>query len=257
MKYSTRAVTALVAVVAIAGFVFSAEADHHTPIEQAVASADRPEADRERDVGRKPAAVLAFYGVEPGMTVVDLHSGGGYFTRILSDIVGDEGRVIAHNGTRTPEDRRPAIVEQYAGMDNVDVIFTDPEAIDAADGSVDVVLLILVYHHWHYNEANGEDQPKALSGQLANVYRMLKPGGVFGIIEHLAPEGSGRAASAANHRVPEDIAIMDLTGAGFRFEGASDIHDDHDVDDINIDWHDTTPRGETRRFVHLYRKPAE
>lgn len=257
MTYSSSPLAAVVAALAITAFSFAASADHHTPIEQAVANPDRPETDTVRDAGRKPAKVLAFYGVEPGMTVVDLHSGGGYFTRILSGTVGDDGTVIAHNGANTPEERRTAVAEQYSEMKNIDLAFANPEDIDAADGSVDVVLLGLVYHHWHYNEATGEEQPANLEGRLANVYRMLKPGGVFGIVEHLAPEESGRAASAANHRVPEDIVIMDLTGAGFTFEGASDVHDDHDVDDINIDWHDTTPRGETRRWVHLYRKPAE
>jgi len=66
-------------------------------LESRLADASRAEADRARDAGRKPAEVLAFLGIEPGMSVLDLMAGGGYYTEVLSLAVGPEGQVVAHN----------------------------------------------------------------------------------------------------------------------------------------------------------------
>lgn len=221
----------------------------------AIANPLRPESDRERDEGRKPAEVLAFFGVEPGMRVVDLHAGGGYFTRLFADIVGPEGGVVSHNSPRrVPEKDRPAREAAFEGYDNIEFAYADPKDLDMADGSVDFVFLGLVYHHWHYGEDTGEELPPASVERLANVYRMLKPGGVFGVIEHKAADDASRADSAAIHRVPPAIAEADITGAGFVLEGTSDIHT-YPEDDVTLFWRENTPRGRTNRFVHFYRKP--
>ena len=67
--------------------------------EQAVAAEGRTDADRERDAGRKPAEVLEFFAIEPGMSILDMFSGGGYYTELLSHVVGPEGRVVAHTNS--------------------------------------------------------------------------------------------------------------------------------------------------------------
>ena len=72
-------------------------ADGHSAIEQAVANSARPEADTLRDSNRKPAEVLEFFGIEPGMNVLDIFAGGGYYTEILSYLVGDDGKVTLYN----------------------------------------------------------------------------------------------------------------------------------------------------------------
>lgn len=222
----------------------------------AVANPARREADRERDEGRKPAGALAFYGIEPGMAIVDLHAGGGYFTRLFSDVVGPEGSVVVHNSTRVPEEDRPKRAEALKDYENLEFVYADPNELEMADGSVDVVFLGLVYHHWHYTEASGEALPPESVERIANVYRMLKPGGVFAVIEHIAVADATRAASAALHRVPPAILVADVTAAGFVHEATSDMHT-HAEDDITLFWRENTPRGMTNRQVHLFRKPPE
>lgn len=248
-------VYAIAMVVSVGSYV--AEAGHHTPIEQAVQNPDRPEADTERDAGRKPAEVLTFFGIEPGMNVVDLYSGGGYFTRLFSSVVGPEGHVTAHNSFRTPEERRPEVVARWEALGNVNTIFSEPEGLDLPDNSADVIVLSLIIHHWHYAPDSGDAVPAKTQAALANMLRILKPGGTFSVIEHLAPEGTSREASAAIHRIPAEMAIADITAAGFLLDGESDVHSDHPEDDIATYWRDKTPRGQTQRLVQRFRKPTE
>lgn len=222
----------------------------------AIANPARPEADRERDEGRKPAEALAFYGLEPGMTIVDLHAGGGYFTRLFSTVVGPGGSVVAHNSTRVAEADRAEREEAFQDYANIAFVYADPSELEMADGSVDVVFLGLVYHHWHFTEDSGEELPPLGVERLANVYRMLKPGGVFGVIEHISVADATRAASAALHRVPAPTTEADITAAGFVLEATSDMHTYPD-DDVTLFWRENTPRGQTNRLVHLYRKPLE
>ncbi|MEE8371309.1 MAG: methyltransferase domain-containing protein [Sphingomonadales bacterium] len=220
----------------------------------AVANPARPETDTVRDEGRKPAQILDFFSINPNQTVVDLYSSGGYFTRLMAHVVGPEGSVTAHNSNRVKEENRPKLIESFKDYSNVNFFFGDPSELENADGSVDVVFMGLILHHWHYVKEEGEVLPEITKKRLANVYRMLKPGGIFAIIEHKATAGWSREQSAALHRVPPEMAIADITSAGFVFAGETDIHT-HAEDDITKFWRENTPRGMTNRFVHLYRKP--
>jgi predicted methyltransferase len=218
----------------------------------------RTEENSARDEGRKPGKVLAFYGVKEGMTVVDIASGGGYFSEILSGAVGPEGQVRAQNraGPRI-NDRIDALNEHYAQFGNITLDITEPDtALPYEDNSVDVVLLSLIIHHLHYDEASGEAMP-ATSGEIyADVKRVLKPGGVFAVIEHTAAAGSSRAESAAWHRAPEATIKADVTSAGFVFDGAAEIHVNPD-DDLKNVWYEAGLQGKTTRMVHRYVKPAK
>lgn len=220
----------------------------------AVADPGRPEADTVRDAGRRPGAVLDYYGVAPGMTVLELH-GGGYYTRILSKAVGEDGTVIAPMRPGTPEDKRPGIIEGFAAYPNVKLPFANPDEVDLPDNSVDVAFLMLVIHHYHFSAEEGDVMPSYAKKRYENVLRMLKPGGLFGVIEHKAPDDSSREASAKLHRIPGPTAIADLTSVGFEYVGESDLLDGHEEDDITLYWRGNTPRGHTRRIVHTYRKP--
>lgn len=235
----------------------SAAADIEISAHIAAAVADplRPEEDTIRDNGRSPAAVLEYYGIEPGMRVLELH-GGGYYTRILSRALGDEGSLVAPLNPRTPEDRRAEVAERLAPYTNVEAPYANPEDVDLPDNSVDVAFLMLVYHHYHYTEEEGEVLPALSKARLENVLRMLKPGGIFGVIEHKSLDDATRAGSAALHRVSEPQTIEDITGIGFEFVSASDLLDGHDQDDVTLMWRGNTPRGHSRRLLHTYRKPV-
>ncbi len=219
----------------------------------------RTEENRARDEDRKPGEVLAFYGIKEGMTVVDVASGGGYFSEILSGAVGPEGQVHAQNraGPRI-NDRIDALNEHYAKFGNVTLDITEPgAALPYADNSVDVVLLSLIIHHLHYSEETGEAMPARSAEYYADIKRILKPGGVFAVIEHKAADGSSRAESAGWHRIPEATMKADVTSAGFVFDGSADKIHMNPEDDMKNFWGDTGLRGKTTRLVHRYVKPAK
>ena len=204
--------------------------------------------------------VMEFFGITSGQRVVDMASGPGYYTRIISEIVGPEGTVVAQNPGDAPfvNDKFKAMLDtQYADYSNVELTYDPVEDMTLPDNSVDAMFLFLVIHHWHFSEDDGETIPAVSATRYANIIRMLKPGGFFGVIEHLAAEGMSREASAGIHRIPRETAVADVTSAGLILDGESDLLADH-ADDISSYWkEDGTPRGTTTRIVHLYRKPAE
>lgn len=239
-------------------------------ITAAVNNPNRSEENRVRDGDRKPAEVLSFFGVEPGMTVVDLGSGGGYFTEILSNAVGPDGSVYAQfrAGERF-EQGRPELEAKYAPFGNIRIdAVQSGAALPYADSSADIVLLSLIIHHYHYSEESGETMPASSALAYADIQRVLKPGGVFAIIEHRAIDGASRADSASWHRIPESILMEDVTSAGFVFDGEDEtIHFNPD-DPMNTAWFAVTEkedgtsersdnglRGKTTRLVYRFKKP--
>jgi predicted methyltransferase len=219
----------------------------------AVANSNRPESEVARDGARKPAEVLSFYGVKPGMTVLDMFSSGGYYTAVISNLVGENGKVYAHNSPNGKDRRGEALAEKYKAFPNVELKWTAPAEQDLPDASVDAVFIVLIYHHLHYSEADGEMTPASTKTLLAEVKRVLKPGGVFGVIEHTAAAGSSRVESASWHRTPAQTAIDDITAAGFEYAGSASIHVNAE-DDLKNYWRPAGLSGKTTRFVQKYIK---
>lgn len=149
-------------------------------LQAALADSSRPEADRARDAGRKPAEVLAFFDIGPGDTVADLLTGSGYYSRILVNAVGAEGTVYAGNN--------PFYLDFFKDKWNAafqEPSFKDVQRVDGPldsvalpqDGSLDAVIMALAYHDLFLIE---EDRNK----MNARILAALKPGGVYGIIDH-------------------------------------------------------------------------
>lgn len=248
----------LLSLAAVATVATSAVMANDLPanIQAAVDNTNRNPENIARDADRKPGKVLKFFGVEEGMTVVDIASGGGYFTEVISGIVGPDGNVRAHN---TPsqqfEDGRAALEAHYANFGNIAIdVVERGAALPYEDNSVDILLLSLIVHHLHFDEADPDAMPGRSAAIYADFKRVLKPGGVFAVIEHTAAPGSSRADSAGWHRAPEDIIKADITGAGFLFDGGADIHMNPDDDQMNV-WFEVGLRGKTTRMVHRYVKP--
>jgi len=226
---------------------------HYT---EAVARSTRAADDREQDAGRKPAEVLEFFGISPGMRVLDLYAGGGYYTELLSYVVGPSGSVVAH--TNSPYlsfvgERFNARLE-HNRLPNVEVLIAENNELELPAETFDAVLMILCYHDIYYsNPANGWakiDGPRL----LAELYGAMKPGAVLGIVDHHAETGAPRETGGTVHRIDPGIVIAELEAAGFAVEEKSNILRNMD-DDYGKNVFDPAVRGKTDRFVLRFRKP--
>jgi len=221
--------------------------------ESSLSNPGRASTDQARDAGRKPAEVLAFLGVDPGMTVVDLLAASGYYTEVLSLRVGTEGKVYAHNTAFMLSFRDgandKAMAERLADNRLANVERWDREFSDLGlkEGSIDFAITALNFHDIYNN--GGTD---AAQGVLAAVKFILKPGGVLGIIDHV---GIKDADNEKLHRIDPDIVREEASKAGYEIDGESDLlanlEDKHDANVFG------ELRGKTDRLLIRFRKPQE
>lgn len=223
-------------------------------IADAVASADRPAKDTARDADRKPADVLAFFGIAPGMTVLDVNSGSGYYSEILSYLVGPKGSVYAHNDELYWGFVQKDLAERYDGrLPNVTQIKADVPKLDLPAGSMDAALLVLAFHDFYYTP---ESRPKPVDvpAALARIKAALKPGGVFGVVDHAAKPGSPASSGNTLHRIDEALLKKQVLDAGFVLDAESDILRNPDDDRTKSPFTEGL-RGKTDRFVLRFKKP--
>ena len=242
-----RLTVALVSVGLVIGGVAVAQTPETTA---AVADSSRPEADRARDAARKPAEIVAFAGVKPGMTVAELSPGGGYYTRILSKTVGPNGHVFAivpAAFAQTPG-RLDNINALAASLGNVTVVTADFTNF-TLEHPVDLAWTTENYHDFH----NG---PTAnIAGVNSSVFRALKPGGIFFVEDHAAADGAGAEATSALHRMDPTLALQELTAAGFVLDAKSDLLKNPD-DPKTVANRDGAVQGHTEKFAYRMRKPS-
>lgn len=222
----------------------------------AVANESRTAADRERDANRKPDEVLSFFGIEPGMDVLDMFSGGGYYTEIVSRVVGPEGSVHAHSNSAYTQFVGEEATNRYADdrLPNVEFLMAENNELDLSAGSFDAILMILAYHDIYYVAPNDGwpkiDGPKLIAG----FYEGLRPGGILGVVDHVAAAGSPRETGNTLHRIDPEIVIAELEAAGFVLEDKSDVLRNMD-DDHSQSMAAPEIRGRTDRIVLRFRKP--
>lgn len=236
----------------------AAPAADRQAIQAAVASPDRLPADREEDAWRAAPAVLEFLGARPGMSVVDVVSGGGYFTELLSRAVGPRGSVTAQNpemflgfvGKRLEErygnDRLPNVKRLEGG----NTLSLPADAYDAA-------LLVNIYHELYVVRTDGRPQPLAPDPQpfVAELFKALKKGGVAVVEDHVAaPGGTPVEVATALHRVDPEVVKKDFAAAGFVFDGENNALRNPD-DDHSLRMGDESVRRKTDRFLLRFRKP--
>ncbi len=222
----------------------------------AVANTARPEVDLGRDAGRKPADVLEFFGIAPGMSVLDLFSGGGYYAEILSHLVGPDGHVVAHSNLRYLDFVGDEFKARHADnrLPNVDVLMAENNELELNANQFDAILMVLSYHDtYSVDPENG--WPKIDTPKLhAELINSLKPGGVLGVIDHYAETGSPRETGDTLHRIDRDIVIAELELAGFVLDAKSDMLRNME-DDHTLGVFDPSVRGKTDRFVLRFKKP--
>jgi predicted methyltransferase len=236
-------VLALAAVSPSAGF---AQSD----LAAILASPDRPQADRDADVNRHPDKVIEFFGIKRGDKVADLLTGGGYWTKILVPLVGPEGRVYAGNNPFFGRFYAEAFGKVLAEPAFAKVVRIDGPVDKIAlptDGSLDAVLMVMAYHDLFLTD---EDR-----GALnRKVLAALKPGGVYGIIDHEAGAGAGSSKIKDLHRIEKKTVVDEVQAAGFRLAREADfLH--NAADDHSKKIFDPSVMGKTDRFVLRFEKP--
>ena len=224
-------------------------------IRAAVDAPDRSPEDRALDAGRKPAELLSFFGIQPGMRVAEIAAGGGYTAELLARAVGPSGAVYGVNSefildrfARAPwEERlRKPIMKNVVRLDRS---FDDPLTADAT--GLDAVLCVLFYHDLFWMKV---DRAK----MNAAVLRALRPGGIYAIVDHSARAGSGASDVETLHRVEEQLVRDEITRAGFELVESADFL--KNASDTR-DW-SASPRfageqrGKSDRFVLKFKKPG-
>jgi predicted methyltransferase len=193
---------------------------------------------------RHPAETMEFFGVAPGMTVVDVLPGGGWYTKLLLPYLGDEGKVIGTNYATGmwklfgyPPERLKELeswaddwtegAQEWRDEGDASVsAFVLGDVPDSNHGSADVVLFIRALH----NMARFEEQGGFLNTALKNAYDVLKPGGVVGIVQHRARDDMPDEWADGSAGYLKESYVTDMVeAAGFELMGATDINaNDHD-----------------------------
>lgn len=224
-------------------------------IQQALESPNRLEADLEKDANRHPEKVLEFFGFKPGMDVLDLFSGGGYYTTIVSSLVGKEGSVTAHNNPAYIAFVDDELKQRYAEGKPANVVDLISEAneLEFAQGKFDAALAILTWHDFYYIDLENNWPKIDAAGMVENLCHALKPGAVLGVVDHVAaPGGDVWETAQTLHRIDPARIKSDLEGSCFEFEAEAEFLR-NTSDDYNLPMFDQKVRGKTDRVVYRYR----
>ena len=248
-----RGIVGTIAVGAIVLGFFSdlpAAARSEDAIELAVSAKGRPAEDVARDADRKPQDVMRFFEIEPGQRIAELMTGKGYYAELLARVVGPEGRVHAQNSAFVLKRFAEApLSERLSNPELANVERLDSElATPRLPKDLDTVLMILFYHDTYWQEIDRAAMNRA-------VFDALKPGGIYGIIDHHAEAGSGSRDVETLHRVDAAIVRDEILAAGFELEAESSLLR-HPEDSRESNVFDGKVRGRTDRFIYRFRKPG-
>ena len=219
----------------------------------AVSADDRVAADKALAGGRKPAELLAFAGVKPGMKVAEIGAGGGYTTELLARAVGPTGKVWAENAQFAAKFIEPTWTDRLKKpvMQNVvrvDREMDDPLPPEAKD--LDLVVIVLLYHDAVWLKVDRDKMNRA-------IFAALKPGGAYVVVDHSARAGTGTNDVQSIHRIEQKVVEEEVARAGFKRAAEADfLRNPGDT----RDW-STAPnaagekRGTSDRFVVSFVKP--
>jgi predicted methyltransferase len=217
-----RVATQAIALLLSAGLAVSGVQAAAVPayITAAIADSARPDSDRERDAQRKPAETLAFAGVKPGDQVLEIAPGKGYYTRLLSAIVGPKGKVTVYligplpkPGTPPPPVQAIAADPHYSNVTLIMQRLTEAKPSAAFE---------LVWTTQNYHDLHNVPDLSMLAVNNA-IFNALKPGGVYFVLDHAAEAGSGARDTNTFHRIDEESVKNEVTSVGFKLAGESNV----------------------------------
>jgi predicted methyltransferase len=250
-----RAAVAVSLWVAIGLALLAASAKAADVYDAALTQPARPAADKQRDALDHPAELLRLAGIAPGMHVADVLAGGGYYSELLSHLVGPSGKVLLINNAAYDawsDDLNARLAANR--LPNVEHLTVDLNHMNLPAQSLDAVLLIKVYHDLYWVSSKAEEWPKIdVDSVLTQLARALKPGGKLLLVDHSAKAGTGASAATPLHRIEEAYAIKDFEAHGFKVVAKSDLL--RRADDARDQLTYKGPMvGKTDRFVVVFRK---
>jgi len=219
-----------------------------------LATGGRSAEDKARDAGRRPAGVVAFLEIEPRMTVIDVIASGGYYSEVLAEAVGPDGKIYAQNIDFALKFRDGMYAKEISArlaegrLPNVERLDREFDDLGLAPGSVDAALTALNFHD--LLDGRGAEAATDFLVALRNV---LKPGGVLGLIDHAGLPGEDESNKKL-HRIEEARVVAAVEAAGFTVEATSEILRNPE-DDRTQSVFAPHLRGHTDRFVLKLRKP--
>jgi predicted methyltransferase len=216
-------------------------------IRSAVESPSRSAEQKARDINRKPAELLTLSGIKPGERVVEFASFGQYFTGMLSDIVGSKGQVYMYDLPYTEKRAGAASRAFVAAHPNAKYELVDYNTLELPQ-PVDIVYIVLYYHDLFINSID----TKSLN---ARIFKALKPGGIYFIVDHNAAPGSGTRDTKALHRIDPAVIRQEVSAAGFELVEESSLLA-HPADDHTKMVFAPDLRGLTDQTVFKFRKPV-
>ena len=246
-------ISAFAVAAAVAAAAPALAASPSPELKAAVAAAHRSEANRARDQYRHPAETLAWFGIKPTDTVVELWPGGGWYTEILAPYLAEKGQLIVAaptaKGLEGSQKRLAARPELFGKVTAVNF----PTALGGtgvAPGTADAVLTFRNVHNWRMGYLQPEKQDYSVAA-FREIYAMLKPGGVLGIEDHRLPEGADAERERSSGYIKTSTIRRLAEEAGFKFVGSSEVNANKKD---TADWEDgvwtlppTYAKGETDR----------
>ena len=227
------------------------------PLPPNVSSWPRPAADLSRDAVRRPDEILTFSGVQPGLTILELEAGDGYFTELFSHAVGPGGRVLMQN----PPEFRSLVSEpvsaRLAGnrLANVVEVWTPFSALSAPPGSVDLVTWLQGPHELFYRPDGATSALGAPEQVYPVIFQTLKPGGYFVVLDHAAAQGAPAETGHTLHRIDPARVRASAAAAGFIMEEESAVFS-NPADSHDLSVFDDAIRGRSDQFLFRFVKPG-
>jgi predicted methyltransferase len=228
------------------------------PIAAAIA-AERFATDRTEDDWRKPDAVLRFLEIAPGQHVLDYYAGPGYYSELMSRVVGPTGSVLLYNNMLYAQAAHHDLLLRLARgrLVNTKALNESSNFLRLAPLSLDRVLFVMVYHDLYWQPHDSPEPTADTQKALSILHTALKAGGLVVVVDHIANETErDNVTSVANrlHRIDPKIVRADFEQAGFVFVGENAAlrqgGDDHTKSVFN-----PAVRRRTDQFVYKFRKP--
>ena len=225
-------------------------------IDASVANADRPKEDKDQDAWRRPAEVLTFLELRPGLRALDYFAAAGYYTELMSRIVGAEGKVIAYNNDEYRKFSGDAPTKRYGNnrLPNVVEVTQPVDSVQLDPASLDTVLFMQSYHDLYWRPKDGSWPKTDAAKALAQLVPALKPGAVVVVVDHVANAGGEPTETVtAMHRIDPAILKRDFEAAGLKFDSESPVFA-NPADDHSKEVFDKSIRHKTDQVMYKFRK---